>query len=279
MLNMVRDRGRAKSEVRKLGTTTILAVVGLLLVAGYFWLAPSSNPVVDAPVQTVRSAPDPGAADERTSDVGYPDETATIAVEQPTDGWTPEALGEVEDLKDWQRAHGYFNASSEFGRLSDTDLEPFLESGDVGALHEMADRRSIKNPKESIAYLEQAAVYGSTAALVRAGQLHTFYANREENVLIESDDSNAGSSMALAYYLAAQMAGDDLAAGIVTEEALNNTEFTNEMKSDACQNAQLILERLQQQRLSIGLSDFDSTPAPRGFGVPPGASATEICGE
>jgi hypothetical protein len=256
--------------------TIVTLVVAILLVAGYFWRAPEIDNAVDVPTRTSPSTTD---LDEEPSDQARPpQETASTPNERAVDEWTPEALREVEELKNWQRAHGYFNASREFGRLSDSELEPFIKSGDVGALQEIADRRSIKDPRESIAYFEQAAVYGSTSALVRAGHLHSFFANREVNTLVDSDDQNMGSSMALGYLLAAQMAGDDLAAGIATEEALNKTEYTDEMKTAACQQAQAIIDRLQHQRLQIGLSDFDLTPAPRGFGVPPGATVADICG-
>jgi hypothetical protein len=188
----------------------------------------------------------------------------------------PEEQLKIEQLRVWNEKRGAFSYYRDYGHLSDQDLEALGSTGDIGALQMLAERHNISSPEESIAHLEQAAIYGSTFALVQAGDLHYFHTKRGSN-LVDADNPDAGPTMSLAYYLAAQIAGDDFNTAASTPQLLSEYEFSDEMTSEACREAKSIASRLEQRRIALGLNEYDRTPAPRGLGVPPDSKVAALC--
>lgn len=188
---------------------------------------------------------------------------------------------QIDELLEWKVRHGYADFYRDFGRLSEMDLLSLANSGEIGALHILATRYAHKQPDKAIGYYRDAAVHGSTYALILVGELYMFHAT-DDGLIEDVKSEESASRQALAYNFAAQMLGDNAVSGIqsariidtVLGEAMADASVTREI----CNNAHAILNFIKETRTANGYVPYEQSIAPYSDPVDSSVSAYSFCG-
>ena len=266
-------------------TLYVLATVVIIgLVAAGLRLKQSYDDMVTKPLpgQVVELPPN----NEDVTRNDSPDDAANI--EQLMEGG-PSASSQLPDLtedqlaeiRDWDKRHGYFNYYRDYGRLSEFELTQFALSGDIGAFHALAARYALKDPDQAIHYYRAAANNGSTYALLLIGELYLFHAG-ENGYLDDPIDTTEARVQALAHSFAAQMLGDNAAAGKRSESLLAGPDSVLRnnaaLLESACKKATDIVSEISETRFSSGQPSLSHEPAPYSLEIDSSATYRVICG-
>ena len=177
-------------------------------------------------------------------------------------GWSP--MGDAataEKIKSWFAARGNYSfygpeAYSEYQNYDVETLTKLGNSGDVKALHVLADRTEDFQDKKSILY--KAAIYGSTDALSRIAVIRNIE-KRDSSKSIE--DKKAILFEILAYQDVAEKRGDWWPNIQMKDYYLKQYQI----KLTAQDNASIkaiadeIYSQMQKHRRDLGLGDFDDS--------------------
>lgn len=266
-------------------TLYVLATVMLIgLVAAGLRLKQSYDELVTQPLpgQVVELPPNNESATRNDS----PNDAANI--EQLMEGG-PSASSQlrelteeqIADIRDWDKRHGYFNYHRDYGRLSEAELNHFALSGDIGAFHALAGRYALKDPDQAIHYYRAAANNGSTYALLLIGELYLFHAGETGN-FDDPIDKTEASVQALAHSFAAQMLGDNEAAGKLSESLLAGPDSVLRkdaaLLESACKTATDIVSEISETRFSSGQPKLSDERSPYSRGIDPSATYRVVCG-
>ena len=263
----------------------VLATIVIIgLVAAGIKLKQSYDEVVTQPLpgQVAELPPNNESATRNDS----PDDAANI--EQLLEGipsasfQLPELTEEqIAEIRDWDKRHGYFNYYRDYGLLSESALNHFALSGDIGALHALAGRYALKDPDQAIHYYRAAANHGSTYALLLIGELYLFHAGATGN-LDDPIDTAEARVQALAHSFAAQMLGDNEAAGKRSESLLAGPDSVLRKNAalleSACKKATDIVAEISETRFSSGQPSLSYEPAPYAREIDPSATYRVVCG-
>ena len=164
------------------------------------------------------------------------------------------------EVRRWAESRGNytfygFDEPDDYKNYNKQTLEKLSESGDIHAMHTLAEEQETISAANKI--LRQAAVYGSTYAIVLIGssletEHHFSEKTAEERKNLEME--------ALAYYAAARLRGDQWGEIAEANSILNRfpMRLSEGDKAQIEANAQKIYSDFQQQRYQLGLGDFDN---------------------
>jgi len=218
----------------------------------------------------------PGSSKESSTDSSS--NSADLPQESPTSGeeTAPRidaARGEqsrkelLEAQARWERAHGFFTRTEpqDYGKLSDTELERLGESGDIAALQYLASRFVIKDPRRAIQNFEHAAALGSTYALLSLASLWEPQKEIDSDLQLDGKDVSPDIA-ALSYALVGELRGSNSTVTKI-QSIIEGAGLSDEQIQTACQNAIRKYDELERQRINLGLSQFDNSPAPMDRGA------------
>ncbi|WP_405240652.1 hypothetical protein [Lentisalinibacter orientalis] len=172
---------------------------------------------------------------------------------------------EAEKQYRWEAEHGYVYTSDEDYRLlSDAELEQLTVAGDVAAMQQLAVRSMLKRPEEALELYRQAAIHGSTYALIAIADTWRLHATSDTSPKSTIGEENPYVN-ALTYTFTAQLRGNNTAAGTKASEIVTEGELSREQVDNACGLAKGILRELSTERQRIGLPQFDNSPSPSGI--------------
>lgn len=192
-------------------------------------------------------------------------EQKKLPIEKPIEtkeGWSP--MGDEASkakIIAWFESRGvyYFRGPEEQDDYKNYDVETLKKlsiSGDVRAMHTLADKA--ESIAESNGILFNAAIHGSTGALMRIGSsLETEFDIENKSV----EERRPYIVESLAYYEAAQLRGDWW-GNISDRDSLLKRypiDLSAVDKSHIQKRAQEIYDDLQQRRTQMGLGDFDNS--------------------
>lgn len=217
-----------------------------------------------------------------THQSGFESASDDLLENYESDFWDQELTeNQLEEIRQWNTQHGYFNYYRDYGRLSEAGLVQLSQTGDIGAFHALAARHALDNPRQSIEHYKAAATNGSTYALLLIGELYMFHAG-DGGLLDEAGDQNSARVQALAHSFAAQLLGDNAAAGRQSEKLLGTPDSKSILSSEnlkaACESARNIVDEIAAARVLAGQAPVNNAPAPYTRGVKSHSAAQEICG-
>jgi hypothetical protein len=184
-----------------------------------------------------------------------------------------------EEIEAWNLKHGYFDYYRDYGRLSVKDLTDLAQAGDIGAFHALAAKFALDDPNRAIGYYNEAANRGSTYALLLIGELYMFHAG-SEGALSNSSQAGGAEVQALAYSFAAQILGDNTAAGFQAERILEGNRellLSEDRREDVCTGSRNIVEKIRQFRESQGYTRLDRSVQPYARQFSEQASFSSVC--
>ncbi|QEY17173.1 hypothetical protein D0C16_15015 [Cellvibrio sp. KY-GH-1] len=164
-------------------------------------------------------------------------------------------------IMSWFSARGNYSfyGPDEKRDIQNYDLETLKklsDSGDIRAMHELANRAETIEGANSILY--RAAIFGSTAAISQIGSSIESWQNIDQ---LPDDQRNAFIVEALAHYEAATLRGDWW--GSINDGGSLKRRYSyqpDEHDMARIRNrAKEIYDELQRQRTDLGLGDFDNT--------------------
>ena len=187
---------------------------------------------------------------------------------------------QIDELLAWKVRHGYADFHQDYGGLSEADLSSLAEAGEIGALHVLASRRAHKHPDKAIEYYREAAIHGSTYALILIGEIYMFHAS--DDGLIEGvNTQDDGTRKALAYNFAAQMLGDNATSPVqskrLIETVLGEQLLDDSITGEICENAKSIYSDIEDARIENGFLPHDNSVAPYSEPVDSLVSVNSFC--
>jgi hypothetical protein len=238
-----------------------LLVGGLVLLAlliGLNWKSLYSDKPIDV-FQSINSEP---ATKIKTLEEVIP--TSSMEKSQNVSETNSQEVAQLDEVINWQEARGWYDTSNntqdDYKTYSDDTLRQLAESGDLRALHLLAQWAPEETSKE---LLTKAAIYGSTFALfnlsnnilAHSGITRDMSEERKRPVLIES----------AAHIMVATIRGDILNTkhlGINIIEGRFNMKLSDDDLELVNARAQEIYSSLESQRISLGLGKFDNSIPP-----------------
>lgn len=184
--------------------------------------------------------------------------------EDPISTWQPDDQAAQAQVTEWLVSRGWhsmygLDVQDDYDAYSPEVLQTLAEQGDIRAIHKVASRAPAA---EQNRLLTKAAVYGSTLAFseLATGVLV------DSGIKADSRESEKKSAVvtAMAYLEVAKIRGDSTASILkfVDPEARYRLTLTDVDKQQISQEAQRIYADLEQQRISLGLGEFDNTVPP-----------------
>ncbi|WP_405240262.1 hypothetical protein [Lentisalinibacter orientalis] len=259
---------------RPIAYTTL---AGVLVVSAIAWLmrGDSDSEPADSTPQVIANTV---AASERDSsspsDMGEPDSSSATADAQ---SGKPSALA-ITRQEAWERERGYMSAGrTHLESFNEGQLRDLAAQGNTAAIAILAGRYLTVDPREMMELYEQAAVLGSTSALVSASSV---WASPwiSQNVSTMRVSDNPPVNM-LAMLLAAQLRGDNVLAPERLQQMKTDYSFTESEIAEACEGAVRLYRQLKARRLELGQNYFDNTPSALGQEYEEGSHTSATCGE
>ncbi len=145
---------------------------------------------------------------------------------------------------------------NEYQNYDKETLNKLSESGDIRAMHELANRA--ESIDESNSTLYKAAIYGSTAAITQIGTSIEIWKQIDQ---LPAEEKRAYVIEALAHYEAATIRGDWW-GNINDGSSLKNRLSIQPDKTEQeyiKKRSQEIYDDLQKKRYELGLGEFDNT--------------------
>ncbi|HZX22232.1 MAG TPA: hypothetical protein VFF18_01740 [Woeseiaceae bacterium] len=260
------------SKNRPIAYTTL---AGVLVVSAIAWLmrgdsdpepADSTPPVV---ANTVASSERESSS---PSDMGEPDSSSAVA---DAKSGKPSAI-DITRQEAWERERGYMSAERMHLRsLDEGQLQELIAQGNTEAITTLAGRYLTIDPRKMMELYEQAAVLGSTSALVSASSV---WASPwiSQNVSTMRVSENPPVNM-LAMLLAAQLRGDNVLVPQRLRQLKTDYSFTESEIAEACEGAVRLYRQLEARRLALGQNYFDNTPSPLGQEYEEGNHTSATC--
>ena len=177
----------------------------------------------------------------------------------------------------WERERGYMSAERMHLRsLDEGQLQELIAQGNTAAITTLAGRHLTIDPREMMELYEQAAVLGSTSALVSASSV---WASPwiSQNVSTMRVSENPPVNM-LAMLLAAQLRGDNVLVPRRLQQLRIDYGFNESEIAEACEGAVRLYQQLEARRLALGQNYFDNTPSPLGQEYEEGNHTSATCG-
>lgn len=177
--------------------------------------------------------------------------------------WNP--MGDpasAAEIKKWFAERGNYNfygpdALSDYAGYDMETLERLGDSGDIKAMHVMADRAKSFDELKKI--LWKAAIYGSTEALIQLGGSKENDEGSIDKIPVERQKEKILEIMA--YYEVAQMRGDwwgniTSAPSLIKRFPVDLSEHDKQLIKIGAEH---IYNNLQAQRTELGLGNFDNS--------------------
>ncbi len=235
----------------------VITFVTIGLIALYLWSGDSEHTVATAPIVSVdtKRSIEPGVSARVETTVKMP------GVKSSTANSTSSSLS--TELRRWNESHGYLHdpeSNNPYSGYKFSQLMELAEQGDIEAIYQVSGSTILydKDYEKGLSLLTDAAVRGSTLALVRTGN---HYTNGQLPTAVEGQDNNL---LAATYYMAADLRGDstgtvmvDIALQKAGIDTANKAEFDS-----VCKAATDLLASLSEQRSQLGLGDFDNSRKP-----------------
>jgi len=206
-------------------------------------------------------------------DMGAPDSSSSVADAQ---SGSPSAL-DITRQEAWERERGYISAGrTHLESFNEGQLRDLAAQGNTAAIAIMAGRYLTIDPRKMMELYEQAAVLGSTSALVSASSV---WASPwiSQNVSTMRVSDNPPVNM-LAMLLAAQLRGDNVLVPERLQQLKTDYSFTESEIEEACAAAVRLYRQLEAKRLALGQNYFDNTPGPMGQEYAEGNYMSGTCG-
>ena len=244
-----------------------LLMLILLLVLGWYWLerdkpAPILVIEQDEPALVSMTTQSPVTSSASSRMIQTVVEKPLIVPEQALE--EIQIPFESEELVDWRLERGYPDEINAYGSYDEATLSALAESGDIRAIHTLAERLASRQnltdtDKAVISGLYRRAVlYGSTFALLHLGvQQETDY----KNLPVDDPNRHALALEILATYNLAALRGDrmpNIARGNHFVEQYN-IQLTDEDKQLIANRSQEIYTNLSKHRYALALDEFDNS--------------------
>ncbi|WP_405223704.1 hypothetical protein [Lentisalinibacter sediminis] len=253
------------------------ALVGLLTVLVIAWMMrgdSGTEPHGRTPAPVANTAETSERDSSSPQDMGEPDSSSAVADAQSS---KPSALA-ITRQEAWERERGYMSAERTHLRsLDEGQLQELIAQGNTAAITTLAGRYLTIDPRKMMELYEQAAVLGSTSALVSASSV---WASPwiSQNVSTMRVSDNPPVNM-LAMLLAAQLRGDNVLVPRRLQQLKTDYSFTEAEIAEACAGAVRLYRQLEARRLALGQNYFDNTPSPLGQEYEEGNHIGATCGE
>lgn len=175
---------------------------------------------------------------------------------------------QVAVVKSWMEARGHYgpdnDSLNEYKAYDLETLERLAEAGDLKAMSTLSwlylSAEQLVHPDSLIKYeriLHKAALYGSTAAL---GNLSIYAAKQEPGTRVVKHE-NLLEAFAWAHVGA--LRGDMYASeNAMSDARIHNFEFTDVTIAQIKNRAHEIYNKLEQERIEMGLGKFDNSRPP-----------------
>jgi hypothetical protein len=252
------------------------AVAAVLAVSAIAWLLRGASPpdrFDSKPPAVTKTVETVGGGSSSPPDVEAPVSSTPVA--------TPESGGpsamDLARQEAWERERGYVTAQRiDLRSLDEGQLRELIAQGNTAAITTLAGRHLTTDPKKMMELYEQAAVLGSTSALVSASSV---WASPwiSENVSTMRVSDNPPVNI-LAMLLAAQLRGDNLLVPERLQQLKIDYSFTESEIGEACAAAVRLYRQLEARRLALGQNYFDNTPSPLGQEYEEGNHVRGTCG-
>lgn len=171
---------------------------------------------------------------------------------------------ESEELVNWRLERGYPDEVNAYGSYDEATLSALAESGDIRAIHTLAERLANRGnltdtDKAVISGLyRRAALYGSTYAFLYLGiQQETDY----KNLPVDHPNRHAMALEILATYNLAALRGDRMPNIARSNHFVeqNQLQLTEEDKQIIVDRSQEIYNNLSKHRYALALDEFDNS--------------------
>ena len=171
---------------------------------------------------------------------------------------------ESQELVNWRLERGYPDEANPYGSYDEVTLSALAESGDIRAIHTLAERLASREnltdtDRAVISGLyRRAALYGSTFAFLQLGiQQEADY----KNLPVDDPNRHAMALEILATYNLAALRGDRMAniarSNYFIEQ--NQIQLTEEDKQIIAERSQEIYNNLSKHRYALALDEFDNS--------------------
>ncbi len=171
-----------------------------------------------------------------------------------------------ERFTDWGDRHGYAEYKNMYFKLSAAEIDSLIEAGDIGGMQHVAGLAMIGEPEKAMEMYTQAAIHGSTAALVQMADMWELHGQKKLKDAIpeELNSFMAPDELAsIAYSYAAALRGDEMTApGNLASMKGRLETLTSEERAAICGLSGRIVSELNQRRLNAGIPAFDNSKTP-----------------
>ncbi len=233
----------------------------ILAVAGYFLLLhDDSRPLDPATATGNRST----TVAEENAPTKPEEKPASVDQVPPSDAEAYMTQEDKEEQQRWKVERGYAPGNTrDYFDLTDQELRDLADAGNLLAMQFLASKISITDPGESLKLFEEAAVHGSTMALVTAAETIRFH--DLHNLALSQMEGFEPAIESLKYAYVAEMRGDNVSGGVKKWHVIDHFNLDERDAARACAKARALYRSLEEQRLSLLGQQFDNSPSR--FGV------------
>ena len=163
----------------------------------------------------------------------------------------------------WATSRGYDTVEFHWYKVDDSFVESQAIGGDLGAQKYLAWKTMAADTTASMHWLREAALGGSTAALMGMAERSKLIAEqRLENPWPDRADESDFRVLSLAYPLAAQLRGDNLTAPQTAVRNVTALNLSVEEIAEACIRAKELYDELVAERMNRSMGAFDNSTPP-----------------